>query len=135
MCCAQSLKSCLALCDPMDCSPSGSSVHGILQARILEWVARPSFGGYSRPRDQTCASLFLLAGRFFTTRTTTWEDQNLVETQINQAPKLVVVTTFPSHLFVMILEIVFNNLFLSERIKEAEGEILLQNCHKESTLT
>ena len=32
-------QSCLTLCDPMDCSPLGSSVHGILQARILEWVA------------------------------------------------------------------------------------------------
>ena len=36
-----SLQLCLTLCDPMDCSPSGSSVHGILQARILEWVAMP----------------------------------------------------------------------------------------------
>ena len=36
---AKSLKSCLTLCDPMDYSPPGSSVHGILQARILEWVA------------------------------------------------------------------------------------------------
>ena len=35
-------KSCLTLCDPMDWSPPGSSVHGILQARILEWVAMPS---------------------------------------------------------------------------------------------
>ena len=34
-------KSCLTLCDPMNCSPLGSSVHGILQARILEWVAMP----------------------------------------------------------------------------------------------
>ena len=37
----KSLQSCPALCDPMDCSPPGSSVHGILQARILEWVAVP----------------------------------------------------------------------------------------------
>ena len=36
---AQSLQSCPALCDPMDCSSPGSSVHGILQAKILEWVA------------------------------------------------------------------------------------------------
>ena len=41
------------LCNPMDCSPSGSSVHGILQARILEWVAVPFFRGPSQPRDQT----------------------------------------------------------------------------------
>ena len=39
---AKSLQSCLTLCDRMDCSPPGSSVHGILQARILEWVAMPS---------------------------------------------------------------------------------------------
>ena len=44
---------CLTLCDPMDCSPPGSSAHGILQARIREWVARPSSRGSSQPRDQT----------------------------------------------------------------------------------
>ena len=43
----------LTPCDPMDCSPPGSSVHGILQAIILEWVALPSSTGSSRPRDQT----------------------------------------------------------------------------------
>ena len=37
-----SLQSCPTLCDPMDCSPPGSSVHGILQAGILEWIAMPS---------------------------------------------------------------------------------------------
>ena len=42
------------LCDPMDCSPPGFSVHGILQARILEWVAMPSSTGSSQPRDLTC---------------------------------------------------------------------------------
>ena len=44
---------CTSLCDPMDCSPSSSSVHGISQARILEWVAIPFSRGSSRPRDQT----------------------------------------------------------------------------------
>ena len=39
---AKSLQLCLTLCDPMDCSPAGSSVHGILQARIVVWVAMPS---------------------------------------------------------------------------------------------
>ena len=43
-------------CDPMDCSPPGSSVHGILQARILEWVLISSSRGSSRPRDQTPVS-------------------------------------------------------------------------------
>ena len=49
-------QSCLTLCDPMDCSPPGSSVDGILQARILESVAMPSFRGSSQPRDQTRVS-------------------------------------------------------------------------------
>ena len=40
-------------CDPMDCSPPGSSVHGIIQARILEWVAISSSRGSSQPKDQT----------------------------------------------------------------------------------
>ena len=44
-------QSCLILCDFMDCSPPGSSVHGILQARILEWVAMPFSRVSSQPRD------------------------------------------------------------------------------------
>ena len=43
-------------CDPTDCSPSGSSVHGISQARILEWVATSSSRGSSWPRDRTLVS-------------------------------------------------------------------------------
>jgi len=42
---AKSLESCLTLYDPMDCSPPGSSVHGMLQTRILEWVVVPSSRG------------------------------------------------------------------------------------------
>ena len=56
--CSLVAKSCLTLCDPMDCSPPGSSVCGILQARILEWVAIPSSRGSSWPRDQTQVSCF-----------------------------------------------------------------------------
>ena len=52
------------LCDPMDCSLPGTSVHWILQARILEWVAIPFFKGSSQPRDQTQVSC--MADRFFT---------------------------------------------------------------------
>ena len=44
------------LCDPMGCSPPGSSVHGILQARILEWVSIPSSRGCFQPRDLTPVS-------------------------------------------------------------------------------
>ena len=52
------------LCDPMDCSLPGSCVHGIAQARILEWVAIRFCKESSRPRDQAC--VFCIAGRFFT---------------------------------------------------------------------
>ena len=57
-------QSCLTLCDSMDSSLPGSSVHGILQARIREWVAMPSSRGSSHPRDQT--QVAHIAGGFFT---------------------------------------------------------------------
>ena len=53
---AKSLPSCPTLCDPIDGSPPGSAVPGILQARILEWVATPSSRGSSQPRNQTRVS-------------------------------------------------------------------------------
>ena len=54
--CAKSFQSCLTLCDPMDCSPPGFSIHGILQARTLEWVAMPSSRGSFQHRDQIRSS-------------------------------------------------------------------------------
>ena len=58
-------QSCPTLHDPTDpCSPPGSSVHGILQARILEWVAISFSKGFSWPRDRTWVSS--ITGRFFT---------------------------------------------------------------------
>ena len=57
-------QSCPTLCNSMDCSPPGSSVHGILQARILEWLAMSFSKGSSQPRDGTQVSC--LAGGFFT---------------------------------------------------------------------
>ena len=54
--CAKSLQSCPAFCDPMDCSPPGSSIHGIPQVKILEWVAMPSSRRSSWLRDQNCIS-------------------------------------------------------------------------------
>ena len=61
---AKLLQLCLTLCNPMDHSLPGSSIHGILQARILEWVAMCSLRGFSQPRDRTCVSC--ITGRFFT---------------------------------------------------------------------
>ena len=54
--CVLAPQSCPTLCDPMDCSPPGSSVHGILQARTLEWVAISISRGSSQPRDPTQVS-------------------------------------------------------------------------------
>ena len=56
-------QSCLTLCDPMDCSPPGYSIHRILQARMLEWVVIPFSRGSSWPRGWTWVSC--IAGRFF----------------------------------------------------------------------
>ena len=56
-------QSCLTLCNPMDCTP-GSSVYGIIQAKILEWVAIPSSRGSFPPRGWTWVSC--IAGGFFT---------------------------------------------------------------------
>ena len=74
------LQSCLTLCDSTDCGPSGSSVHGIFQARILEWVALPFSRGSSRPWDRTCTSYVSYSGRwvFFTT-SATWGAPPLTE--------------------------------------------------------
>ena len=59
-------QSCPTLCDPMDCSPPGSSVHGIFQARVLEWVAIAFSRGPSGPRDR--APVSCITGRHFTVR-------------------------------------------------------------------
>ena len=62
--CTKLLQSCLTLCDPMDYSLPGSSVHGITQARILEWVVLPSSRGSSQFRDWTHVSYVSCTGRW-----------------------------------------------------------------------
>ena len=66
------------LCDPIDCSPPGSSVHGIFQARTLEWAVISSSRGSFAPRDQTQVSH--IAGRFFTV----WAPSENPEKQVNE---------------------------------------------------
>ena len=61
--CANLFQSCLTLCNLMDCSPPGSSVHGIYQARILEWAAMPFSRGSSQPRDWNCITYISCIGR------------------------------------------------------------------------
>ena len=70
LCLCSVAKPCQTLCDPMDCSSPGSSVHGILQARILEWVAISSSRGSSRLRDQIHISCI---GRRVLYHWATWE--------------------------------------------------------------
>ena len=61
---AKLLQLCLTFCHPLDCSPPGSSVHGVFQTRILEWVAIPFSRGSSPPRDQTGVSYIFCMGRW-----------------------------------------------------------------------
>ena len=68
-----SAQSCPTVCDPMDCSLPGFSVHGVFQARILEWVAISSSRGSSWLRDQTCISYVSCIGRQILYHCTTLE--------------------------------------------------------------
>ena len=70
--CAQS---CPTLCDPMDCSPPGSSVHGLFQARILGWLVICSFRGSSQPRARTHISCISCVGKWILYHCATWEAQ------------------------------------------------------------
>ena len=91
--CSKSLQSCPALCNPMVCSPPDSSVHGILQARRLEWVAMPSSRELPNPgiRPESLMSS-PLAGKFFTT-STTWKVNETFATNAQ------VISTLPYHFF------------------------------------
>ena len=75
LCCAKLLQSCLTLCDPMDCSLPGSSDHGILQTRILEWAARcpPEDLPNSGIKPMSLTSPAMAGGSFITSAT--WEAQ------------------------------------------------------------
>ena len=89
-------QSCPTLCDPMDCHPPGSSVHGILQARILEWVAISSPGDLPSPEIEPRSSA--LAGEFFTT-----EPQG--KPQFGSLPPVIFNLTYASQLFFLSLAI------------------------------
>ena len=64
-CCCLVTQLCPTLCDPTDCSLSGSFVHGVSQARIPEWVAISFSRGYSQPRSQTCVSWAIREAEWF----------------------------------------------------------------------
>ena len=73
LCCAKSLQSCLTLWDPIDCCPPGSSVQGILQARLLEWVSKSSSRRSSWSRNWTHLSCVSCIGRQILYHWATWE--------------------------------------------------------------
>ena len=78
--CGKSLQLCLTLCESMDCSLPGFSVHGILQARILEWVAISFFRGSSQLSDWTRISYVSCTGRwvlYHNTTHTTLEEKDM----------------------------------------------------------
>ena len=110
---------CLTLCDPMDCSLLGSSVHGILQAWILEWVAIPFSRRSSWPRDRTQFSCFFcIAGRFFTIWATR---EDLIKEKIEIASN-------NTEIFSLIIKIDFKwliNIISLEKLKHVivQGEI------------
>ena len=114
-------ESCPTLCDPMDWSIPGSSIHGILQARVLEWVAIAFSRGSPQPRDQT--QVFRIAGRHFTIQAT-WEAPTYSIHSINSVYMSIPIFRFippPSlpHTFVLYVrvsicfanKIVYTNLF------------------------
>ena len=91
--CVLVVQSCRTLCDPMDCSLTGSSVHGILQASKLEWVAIPFSRGSSCPRDQIWVSQ--ITSRFFTIWATREAQGATPFIRISKEP---IVTTLPPKL-------------------------------------
>ena len=81
-------QSCPTLCDPSDCSPPNSSVYGIFQARVLEWVAISYSRGSSRPRDWTRISCVSCAGRWILHHCATWEALNLRDVMLKPTTKV-----------------------------------------------
>ena len=80
---AKWLKSCPTLCDPMNCSPPGSCVNGILQARILEWVAMPSPRESSQPKDPTGPS-WIASGFWATWVAPAFQGQKWTQINLNR---------------------------------------------------
>ena len=73
---------CLTLCNPMDCCPPGSSIHGLFQLRILEWVAISSSKGSSWPSNQNHVFCVSCIGSRILYHRATWEAQNSVESRL-----------------------------------------------------
>ena len=96
-CCCLVAQSRLTLCDPVDCSPLGSSVHGIPQARILEWVAIAFSGRSSCSRDRTHISYVSCIDRQILYHRATREARKIVHFGLNSAPSRLTHTHTHTH--------------------------------------
>ena len=96
-------QSCPTLCDSMDYSPPGSSVHGISQERILDWVAISFSRGSSRPRDQTHVSCISCIGGQILYHCATWEACVLLTIRLHGHSLLLVSRIFPQIVSVLFL--------------------------------
>ena len=128
MCVCSVTKLCLTLYDPVDYSPPGSSIHGISQARILEWVAISSSNGSSQPRNQTHVSGVLCIGRWILFHCATWKAHIILHIILNnilnfQGPQI------PSLTFIILRRILSRMHKLSPTIKELLGLLEITfNC-------
>ena len=84
--CCVCVQLCLTLCNPMDCSLPGSSVHGIFQVRILEWAAISPSKESSHSRDWFCVSCVSCIGRWILYLCTTWKAHSIYHMTSNCAP-------------------------------------------------
>ena len=109
---------CVQLCNLMDCNPPGSSVRGILQPRILEWVVMPSSRGSSQPRDRNCVSCLLH-----------WQEGPL---PLPPPGKPYTISVYFEYLFAKKLKLIANNQHLYIRFKFLSNlmQIKLALCHE-----
>ena len=115
-------------CNPMDCSPPGSSVHGISLAKILEWIAIPFSRGYSWPRDQTHVSWGSCIGRWILYHWTTWEDLDYFKV-ISKTIKMLTYSLIQRSMYIYTLTHTFSLLNkLSEKKKNVKIKSCLQRC-------
>ena len=101
------------LCSPIHCSPLGSPIHGVFQARILQWIAISFSWGYSQPRDRIC--VFCIGNGFFTAVPSGKPLTSLIENYLKKEP--------------------FTEIYLSPiRKTEARPNILIKRIFKESEI-
>ena len=119
---SEAAQSCPTLCDSMDCSLQSSSVHGTLQARVLEWVAISFSRGSSRPRDRIQVSR--IAGRRFTIWAT--REGHKMKNILNNIQKSYSPSTFSSRMF--------KNIIASTIIEHTSLDIMHTTLYKISNL-